>query len=304
MGRVKAGAWVQNGFTVVNVLLILVFVIGAAWLLPASRLGRLSIAGAEVTTPHFAVGLILVSFAYAGWNGAAYLAGEVRRPARNLPVALVVGTTVVMLLYVALNAVFLLGTEPRQLVGTVEVGHVAAVSIFGAGAGTALSGLIAVALVSMVSSLIRVGPRIYEAMGEDYVALRFLRLRSDGGGPATSIALQSALAVLMLLTFSFNGLLTYIGFTLSAMAALTVAGVFVHRRRQPAAARPYRTWGYPVTPAAFVLFSLWMIVQSLAQRPAEALLGGATVAVGLLLYLVVRRRGYTPVRAHVKGAPP
>lgn len=289
-GRASAGAWVQNGFAGVKLLLILVFVVGAMWLLPADTGGNLSVSGAALTDPGFAVGLIFVSFAYSGWNGAAYLSGEVRRPSRNLPLALGIGTAVVTVLYLALNAVFLLGTSPGQLVGVVEVGHVAAIAIFGEAAGTLLSSFIALALVSSVSAMIMVGPRVYEAMGEDYVALRFLRLRPAGGGPVASTSLQAALAIVMLLTLSFGSLLMYIGFTLSASAALTVAGVFVHRRRNPAAPRPYRTWGYPVTPAAFVVFAVWMIVHSVSQRPVEALLGVATIALGLLMYFGVSRR--------------
>ncbi len=289
-GRVTAGAWLQNGFAGAKLLLILVFVAGAAWFLPDGAGAHLSVSGAEMTTPGFAVGLIFVSFAYSGWNGAAYLAGEVRRPSRNLPLALGLGTAVVIVLYLALNAVFLLGTSPQQLSGVVEAGHVAAVAIFGEEAGTVLSSLIALALVSSVSAMVMVGPRVYEAMGEDYVALRFLRLRPGGGGPAISIALQMAFALVMLLTLSFDSLLMYIGFTLSASAALTVAGVFVHRRRNPSVSRPYRTWGYPVTPAVFVVFACWMIVHSISQRPVEALLGAVTIAIGVLIYLSVRRR--------------
>ena len=202
---------------------------------------------------------------------------------------------------VGLNAVFLLGTSPQQLAGTVEAGHVAAASIFGEGAGTVLSSLIALALVSSVSAMVMVGPRVYEAMGEDYIALRFLRLRPGGGGPVASIALQSFFAVVMLLTLSFDSLLMYIGFTLSASAALTVAGVFVLRRRRAPPKVRYRTWGYPVTPAVFVLFACWMIVHSLSQRPTEALLGGATIAAGLLLYLWVKRSGSPPEPEESKG---
>lgn len=292
-GRVTAGAWVQNAFAAAKLLLIVGFAVGAAWAMPAGAPGRLSISWAEMATPGFAVGLIFISFAYSGWNGAAYLSGEIRRPSRNLPIALGLGTAVVIVLYVALNAVFILGTPPSRLAGTVEAGHVAALSLFGEGAAAVLSSLIALALVSSVSAMVMVGPRVYEAMGEDYAALRFLRLRPGGGGPAASIALQSLLAIVLLLTLSFDSLLMYIGFTLSASSALTVAGLYIYRRRKPSAKTGYRTWGYPVTPAVFVLFACWMIGHSVSRRPAEALLGGVTIAVGLLMYLWVRRRGTT-----------
>ncbi|MBN1944521.1 MAG: amino acid permease [Bradymonadales bacterium] len=292
--RVTLGAWVQNGFTAAKVGLILVFVVGAAIMLPGIPQGRVAAPGPEIWSPGFAVGLIFVAFAYSGWNGAAYLSGEIRRPHRYLPLALGLGTILVMLLYLGLNTVFLVGTDPDQVTGSVEIGHLAAISLFGQSAGAVLSSFIALALVSSVSAMIMVGPRVYEAMGHDYRVLRFLRLRPGSGGPVVSIALQAVLAILMLLTLSFDELLMYIGFTLSASAALTVAGVFVHRRRHPEVARPYRTWGYPVTPGLFILFAAWMIAHSVAQRPLEALLGAATIGVGLVLYLIVKGIGGKP----------
>jgi APA family basic amino acid/polyamine antiporter len=197
----------------------------------------------------------------------------------------------VALLYLGLNLVFLVGTPLGKLAGTVEVGHVAAINIFGKNAGSILSALIALALVSSVSAMIMVGPRVYEAMGEDYAALRCLRIRAIGGGPVVSIGLQAGLALLLLLTVHFDALLMYIGYTLSLSAALTVVGVFVYRFRKPDVPRPYRTWGYPVTPALFVAFAAWTIVYSVVQRPAGALLGLITIVFGLLLYLGAKRWG-------------
>lgn len=287
--RVSAGAWLQNVFAAAKILLILIFVVGAAWILPGIPPGRFVAPGSEIVSSRFAVALVFVAFAYSGWNGAAYLSGEMLNPRKNVPLALGLGTGIVTLLYVGLNAAFLVAADPRQIAGTVEVGHVAAVGIFGEGAGTILSSLIALALVSSVSAMIMVGPRVYEAMGEDYVMLRFLRLRPGGGGPVVSIALQTLLAVIMLLTLSFDVLLMYIGFTLSASAALTVVGLFLYRRQHPQCPRP--VWGYPVTPAVFVLFASWMIVHSISQRPLEALLGVGTIGIGLVLYWVAKRKG-------------
>ena len=300
--RVTVGAWLQNLFTQATVLLILVFILGTAWILRGSLSHRLAMPSHEqLLSPGFAVGLVLVTFAYGGWNAAAYLSGEIRNPARNLPLALGLGTGFVTLLYVGLNAAFLIGTPPQRLAGTVEVGYLAAVSIFGVGAGRPISALIALTLVSSVSAMMMVGPRVYEAVGQDYFALRFLRLRSDGGGPLHSIALQARLAVWMLVAFSFDALLMYIGFTLSASAALTVSTVFVRRRREPSATRPYDTWGYPVTPVLFVLFSCWMIVRSVWQRPWIALLGAITIAVGLLAYVAVKRIGLSTRSNKIEG---
>jgi len=149
--------------------------------------------------------------------------------------------------------------------------------------------------------MMMVGPCVYEVMGQDYSALGFLRLRSDGGGPLLSIALQALLAVWVLIAFGFVALLKYIDFTLSASAALTVSTVFVRRRREPSATRPYDTWGYPVTPALFVLFSCWMIVRSVWRRPWLALLGAITIAVGLLAYVAVKRIGLSTRSSKIEG---
>jgi APA family basic amino acid/polyamine antiporter len=172
----------------------------------------------------------------------------------------------------------------------VEIGHVAAANLFGARTGSLLSALIALALVSSVSAMIMVGPRVYEAMGADYSALRFLCFRHREGGPWASIALQTALAMVMLVTVSFDTLLVYIGFTLSLATALTVLGVFIHRWRWPEAP-PYRTWGYPVTPIVFAGFTAWMIAYAIAQRPVESLSGLGTVLLGYVLYMILQRSG-------------
>ena len=289
--RVSAGARVQNAFAAGKVLLITGFIVAAMFVLPTIHLPRSGGDACTILSPQFATGLIFVSFAYSGWNGASYLAGEIHRPSRTLPIALGIGTGIVALLYLGLNLVFLVGTPLSKLAGTVEVGHVAAISIFGEHAGSVLSALIALALVSSVSAMIMVGPRVYEAMGQDYDVLRFLCVRSIGGGPIVSIGLQAGLALLLLLTVHFDALLMYIGYTLSVSAALTVIGVFVYRFRRPQIPRPYRTWGYPMTPALFVAFAAWTIVYSIGERPAGALLGLATVALGLLFYFIVKCSG-------------
>lgn len=286
--HVTWGAKAQNLITLAKVLLIVGFVVAAACVVPGSAMSRLGGPAAGSGSGHFAVALIFVSFAYSGWNGAAYVAGEVRDPARNLPLALGLGTAVVLLLYVGLNAAFLVSAPFGQLAGVVEVGHVAAMNLFGARTGSLLSALIALALVSSVSAMIMVGPRVYEAMGADYSALRFLCFRRRAGGPWASIALQTALAIVMLVTVSFDTLLVYIGFTLSLATLLTVLGVFIHRWRRPEAP-PYRTWGYPVTPIVFAGFTAWIVAYAIAQRPVESLSGLGTVLLGFVIYVIVLR---------------
>ncbi|MBW2524614.1 MAG: amino acid permease [Deltaproteobacteria bacterium] len=293
--HVTMGSGVQNAFTIAKVALILVLVVGGLALGDPARVTAASAEplSAGVLSPAFAIGLIFISFAYSGWNGAAYLAGEVQRPARTLPLALIAGTGLVMLLFLGLNFVFLSSAPLAELSGVVEVGHVAAVNLFGPRAGTLLSGVIALALVSSVGAMIMAGPRVYEAMGEHSPRLRFLRYRTKGGGPAAAVVLQAVVALIMVATATFEVLLTYIGFTLSLMAGLTVLGVMWLRYREPDLHRPYRVWGYPFTPLAFVALSGWMILHALLERPIVALAGFVTLGSGAALYALLGGRTVT-----------
>jgi APA family basic amino acid/polyamine antiporter len=285
----RLGGRVQTVATALEVALALAFVAaGAVQGDPARLLAR---PGSGAGTPSFALALIYVSFAYSGWNGAVYLAGEVKDPSRALPRALLAGTALVVVLYLALNAVFLAAAPAADLAGVVEVGHVAAVRLLGPGAGRVLAALVALILASSVSAMLMAGPRVYETMGLDYPALSILARRTRHGGPSVAVAFQALVAVAMIATASFAALLAYIGFTLSLVAGLTVAGVLVLRRREPALKRPYRTWGYPLTPLLFVALSAWMVAHALLENPASSWAGLATVAVALGLHLLLGRGG-------------
>ena len=290
--HVGTGSRLHNAFTLGKVALIGAFIVaGLAW----GDLSRLTAAegkafGEAVRSPMFAVQLVYVSFAYSGWNTAAYLAGEFRRPTRDIAPAIVAGTAIVAILYVGLNVVFLASAPMNELAGQDRVGHIAAVSLFGPIAGKFMSLLIVIGLVSTASANTMAGPRVYEAMGFDYPALRFLTRRRAGGGPVIAIALQTALAAAMILTASFKTLLEYIGVTLSLVAAATVLGVIVLRRREPDLVRPYRTWGYPVTPIVFLALEGWMVTYVVREKPLTAAVSAGTVAVGLVLYAVARPR--------------
>lgn len=290
----RVGRVVQDSITVLDVVLILVFVVGG---ILAAQPGRLASRGIHelprvALSGPFAVGLVYVSFSYSGWNAAAYVAGEVRRPGWTMPRALLLGTGLVTSLYVGLNAVFLMSAPPEALSGELEVGHVAAAFLFGDAAATWVSITVAVGLATTVGALIVTGPRVYERMGRDHPRLGFLSRPGGRREPVLAIALQAVVAVVMVATATFDALLTYIGFTLSSSAALTLAGVFVLRSREPELERPYRTWGHPVTTLLVLALMIWMMVFTLIERPLTSLAGLATIASGLVLYVVLgRRRG-------------
>jgi APA family basic amino acid/polyamine antiporter len=142
-------------------------------------------------------------------------------------------------------------------------------------------------LVSTVSAMTLAGPRVIEAMAEDLPPLRPLAERTGTGAPARAVLLQGTLALAFVLTNSFDGVLTYAGFTLTLFALLAVGGVMVLRRRDPARDRSYRTWGYPWTPLFFVAFSLWTVVVVIRDRPMQAVGGAVTLGLAALLTWVV-----------------
>ena len=249
----------------------------------------------------FAISLVFVMFTYSGWNAATYISGEVARPERNVPRAVAIGTGVVFVLYLALNAFFLLSTPRDAMKGQVEVALVVARTAFGPFGGSVMGLVIAVLLVSSVSSMVWAGSRVTVAVGEDFPRLAILSKRSEGGAPRPAIALQTLVTLLMVATGTFESVLIFLQFTLLLCSFVTVLGVYVLRRREPDLPRPYRTWGYPVTPALFMACSLWMMAFVALQKPTESILGLLSLLVGVLAYFGAARGGSSPGGAGADG---
>ncbi len=282
------GGRFQTVATLFKVALIVVFIgagLFSGHVEPLSFLPKAG-DGTLITSAPFAVSLVYVMYAYSGWNASTYIVGEVKDPSRNVPLSVAVGTGLVAVLYLALNAVFLHVAPLDQLKGQIDVGHVAANYIFGPSGGRIMAGLICIGLVSSISAMTWVGPRVTMAMGEDNAVLRFLAWKNAQGVPSLAILAQFVIVVALLLSASFDKVLTYVQFSLTLCSFLTVLGVFVLRRREPALPRPYRTWGYPVTPILFLVISGWMLWHILHSNPMESLAGLATLLVGLLVYFL------------------
>ena len=245
------------------------------------------------------VALLQVSYAYAGWNAAAYIAGEVRDPRRNLPRSILGGTLFVIVAYVLINALFFYALPEAEWEPTIAVGHLAAERLFGSTGSLAVSGLIALAMFGSMSAMTAVGPRVYFAMARDGVAPGFMAKLSDQGVvPVLAIAAQGMLAAILALTGAFETLLIYIGSSLLLFNALTVATLFVFRRRARAAetmeADVFRT---PLHPAPAIIFlavtaAAWINGLFEAPLPTGAALG--TLAAGGVIYVAGRRLGWFP----------
>jgi APA family basic amino acid/polyamine antiporter len=237
-----------------------------------------------ITGAPFAVSLVFVMYAYSGWNAATYIAGEVREPQRSLPRSLVASTLIVIALYVGLNAVFLYTTPMEKMAGQLDVARIAGQHIFGEAGGRIVGALICIGLVSSISAMTWVGPRVTMAMGEDIRMLRLFARKTKRGVPAAAILFQLGVVTLLLMTESFEAVLDFIQFSLTLCSFLAVLGVIVLRFMRPALARPYRAWGYPVTPVIFLAVTGFMMVYLVLERPVQSLAGLATMLAGLAIY--------------------
>ena len=243
-----------------------------------------------VTSAPFAIGLVFVMYSFSGWNAATYIMGEMHTPQQNLPRALLAGTLIVLVLYVALNAVFLYTTPVDKLSGQLDVARISGSHIFGEIGGRIVAAMICIGLVSSISAMMWIGPRVMMTMGEDIPALRVFARKSSNGAPAYAILFQLAVASLMLFTRSFEAVLDFIQFGLLFCSFFTVLGVIKLRITRPELPRPYRAWGYPITPVVFLLVTAFMMYYLLINRPLQSFLGILIMISGLVIYAVFHKR--------------
>lgn len=239
--------------------------------------------------PAFAISLIFVSFAYSGWNASAYIAGSIEKPEKNLSRSILLGTIVVIFLYVLLNAVFLMASPISSLVGNKEVGLIAAKSLLGTSVGNLMGGIISLLLVSTISSMIFTGPRVMKSMFQEIQQLKILGVTAEDGTPRNAIVVQCILSLIFLFTLNFESLIYYTSFTLSLFTLLTVFGLFVLRIKS---GKPegYKAWGYPVSPLLFVLMTSGVAYYFIKDKPLESILGLSTAVLGLVFYFIFAKK--------------
>lgn len=272
--------------TGLKVALILAFLVGALaapggeTIALAPRAGD----GALLVSAPFAVSMVYVLFAYSGWNGAAYVASEVRDPQRMVPRALLWGTSIVTVLYVALNAVFLSRAPWERMSGQVEVALIAGSALFGPRGGGWVGWMVMLGLLSTIASYTWAGSRVTDRIGQDYPRLGALARRNRWGAPHIALALQTALAMGMLASGKFEAVVNYLMVLLQVSSLLAVVAVIVWRRRAPDAPRPFRVPLYPLPPLIFIAATAWVLAFQVLDRPWESAGGLLTLAVGWALY--------------------
>lgn len=287
---IKSGARVQNILTIIKIGTMVVLIAAG-------------FATGKGDTSHFAwttgelngfpgmktmgLSLMWIMFAYSGWNAATYVGSEIRNPARTLPGSLLWGTLIVMVLYLGVNALFVYSIHPEDMKGVIAVGALSTVRLFGQNAGTLFALLIAFALFSSLSAFIIIGPRVYYSMARDGLFFKAVsKVHPRFHVPSNSILLQSGIAILFVLSGTFDQILTYLGFSLGIFPLLAVAGVFLQRRRNPDAVR---LPGFPVPQIIYLLAGLMILVLSYLERPMESSIALITVLAGVPAYYLFKR---------------
>jgi amino acid transporter len=266
--HVERGAWLQNATVLLKIGLLVGF--GA---LAFTRM-KAPITQPAVTIPGsaFALSMMWVSFSYSGWNAAIYIAGELQLPERTTPRAMLLGTVLVMVLYLGVNGLFVYAAPIQELAGKPDIARVAAQALGGSSWGQAVSSLVALVLVSSASAQVMAGPRVYAQMAADGYLPRSLAMK--GGPPRAAIAAQALVSLAMLWSASFEWFLTYIGCTLGLSTAATVVGLIRLRLREGPSVR---VTGWPWVPIAFLLGVMTITSLSATLKPAATATGFATI---------------------------
>jgi len=288
------GKLIQNIFTVAKIGIILVIII-------------LGFAIGKGTTPHlafnpggwsfsqmilgFGVALVAITWAFDGWNNVNFVAGEIKNPKRNLPRALMIGALGVTVLYVLINYIYLFALPMNKITGVVQVAEHATSALFGASTGGLISAIVLISIFGSINGSILAGPRVYYAMARDKLFFRKAsQVHPRFKTPAFAVVIQAIWASLLTLAGSFEQIFTFAMFIAIVFWIGAAASVFTLRKKFPDLPRPYKTWGYPVVPAIFILASLGILINTLVEKPVEALAGIVFTALGIPVYFYWKRK--------------
>ena len=300
---IQFGAAVQNVLTILKVILI------AGLLACGGFIGK-------GNTQHFAQGghfsfdfggmktlglsIMWIMFAYSGWNAATYIGSEVNNPKKNIPLSLIAGTSIVMILYIGLNILFVYAVPPDTLKGVISVGGLTAGKLFGGPWERIFSIFISFALFSSLSAYIILGPRIYYAMAKNGHFFNFVsKVNHRSHVPTYSILVQALLAIIMVMSGTFDQILTYMGFSLGIFPILAVLGVFKVRK---AGLNTTVSSGYPVVPLVYIIAAVSILVLAYFERPVESSIALGTVILGIpMYYFFIRQKRSAPAISNIEN---
>jgi len=291
--HVRYGAALQNTAVAIKLVLITGFVLYAllgtsvgSW---EGVIAWRNAGPAGFSVSAFAMTLMWVSYSYSGFNASTYVTSEVKRASKYVPGTMIQGTLIIMLVYLLLNGIFVFAPQPGDIAFQQDVAALAALALAGEPLANVMRGIIILALFTSVSAMVMAGPRVYAQMAADGLMPAILKFR--GQVPASAIAMQAALAILLVWTTGLRELLSYLGFTLGLSAALTVTSLFValRRTRVPPADLP----GYPWAPLVFIVSTLTFAGLAAIKNPAEMLAALITILSAVILYLLFGRTHQT-----------
>jgi len=283
---IKTGSRIQNTLTAVKVA-ILVGLALSAILFGRGDWSHLDHPASRFEWTAIGTAMMLVMFSYSGWNASAYIAGELKNPRKTITLSLVAGTSVVLILYLAVNLFILHSLPFTEIRGVVAIVEKASSRAFGDWMGRGLGVMISLALLSSLSAYVIIGPRVYFAMARDRLFLKFAgEVHPRFKVPSTSIAIQGILAILMVMAGSFEELLVYLGFALGIFPWLSVAGLFAARRRRLGESTAVRTPLFPLVPVFFLGSTLTLMIIAYINRPFESSAAVATVLAGIPCYYI------------------
>ncbi len=250
----------------------------------------------------FGVAIIAVQWAFDGWHNVTYIAGEIKDPRRNLPVALVAGTLIITALYLLINYVYLLALPMNEMAGVVRIAERSSTALFGGATAGLISAAVLISIFGALNGAIFAAPRVYYAMARDRVFFQKVgQVHPRFGTPAFAILLQCLWAGALALTGTYEQLFTYVVFVTLTFWIAAVAAVFVLRRRRPDMPRPYRTPGYPVVPAVFIAATAAILINTLFARPVESLAGLGLTLLGIPVYYYWRNRSGVGGNEHAEA---
>lgn len=285
------GRVVQNALAVIKTLALLVFVAaGLTW--GNGSFDHFTTGGEAVPPSGWLLALIPVMFSYSGWNAAAYIAEEIRDPGRNVPRALALGTACVVLVYLAMNVVYIYAlplAEMRNM--SMRVVDIAADRLFGQTAGNMMALVTLLIAAGSISAMVFAGPRVYYAMARDGLFLPgAARVHPNWRTPAGAIMAQGVWSGVLVISGTFDQLALYTGFAVVLFATVAVSALFVLRRRFPNEPRPFRAWGYPLAPSLFVIIGWASVFNAIWREPGPSGAGLLIIAAGIPLYYLLKGR--------------
>lgn len=290
---VRKGGLIQNLLTILKLVIVAAFILLGFYYIGNSDYARLFESYPVDPQPgllEYGAALVVIMYAYSGWNGAAYIAGEIKDPQKNLKRAMIGGTLLVTVFYIALNFVFIAGVPSAEIIGKDPVGAIVANSLFGAGIAPVFTLSIAILLLSSVSVQMMIGPRVYNAMAVDGAIFRSLaRINPKFETPDLAIAIQIAISVFYVF-IGFGAilkLLIYIGFALGIFPLMAVIGLLIHRFKNPKGDNFSRLT--PVFAVFYIVLTSGMMAASLITRTATSLSALAVLAAGVVVFMIWKK---------------